>query len=235
MDWAGVEAATPRRAGRAARYGRTPDPRARLEWLPQETILFDQARLTRRLDIDMAADAELIARVRSGQTAAFAEIIDRYKDGLVGYLVRLLGNRERAEDIAQDTFLRFYQRSGSYEERGQLKAYLFRIATNQLRSEERRAFRWDKIRNLLRPRNGGPPAQEQALLQDELRHELLKAIAALPLRYRVALVLHEIEGWSYRNISETLDCNEGTVKSRIYRGRSLLKRSLAPYWQGASG
>ncbi len=184
---------------------------------------------------NQSSDAELIARVRSGQTSAFAEIIDRYKDSLVGYLVRLLGNRERAEDIAQDAFLRLYQHSGSYEERGQLKAYLFRIATNQLRSEERRAHRWDRIRRLLQPRNGGPPAQEQALLQDELKRELLKAIAALPLRYRAALVLHEIEGWSYRNISETLDCNEGTVKSRIYRGRSLLKRSLAPYWQGASG
>lgn len=180
------------------------------------------------------SDAELIARVRSGQTAAFAEIINRYKDSLVGYLIRLLGNRERAEDIAQDTFLRFYQRSGSYEERGQLKAYLFRIATNQLRSEERRAFRWDRIRGLLRPSNGGPPAQEKALLQDELKRELLKAISNLPLRYRAALVLREIEGWSYRSISKTLDCSEGTVKSRIYRGRGLLKRSLAPYWQGAS-
>lgn len=179
------------------------------------------------------SDADLIARVRSGQTAAFGEIIDRYKDSLVGYLIRLLGNRERAEDIAQDAFLKLYQRSGSYEERGQLKAYIFRIATNQLRSEQRRAMRWDRIRGLLRPRNGGPPAQEQALLQDELKRELLKAIAALPLRYRSALVLHDVEGWSYRNISETLDCSEGTIKSRIHRGRSLLKRSLASYWQGA--
>ena len=179
------------------------------------------------------SDAELIERVRAGQTAAFAEIIDRYKDGLVGYLTRLLGNRERAEDIAQDAFLRLYQCSSQYEERGQLKAYLFRIATNQLRSEERRAGRWDKIRRLLRPRNGGAPAQEKALLEDELRRELTKAIAALPLQYRAALVLHEIEGWSYRSISKTLACSEGTVKSRIHRGRGLLKRSLAAYWQGA--
>ncbi len=184
---------------------------------------------------NQSSDAELIERSRSGQTAAFVEIIDRYKDSLVGYLVHLLGNRERAEDIAQDAFLRLYQQSGSYQERGQLKAYIFRIATNQLRSEQRRALRWDRIRSLLQPHNGGPPAQEQALLQSELKRELLKAIAALPLRYRTALVLREIEGWSYRDISETLDCSEGTVKSRIHRGRGLLRRSLAPYWQGASG
>ena len=98
------------------------------------------------------SDANLIALARSGQTAAFAEIVDRYKDSLVGYLVRLLCDRERAEDLAQDAFLRLYQRGGAYEERGQLKAYLFRIATNQLRSEERRARRWDKI-HFLRPKS----------------------------------------------------------------------------------
>lgn len=182
---------------------------------------------------NQSSDADLIARVKSGQTAAFAEIVDRYKDCLVGYLYRLLGNQERAEDVAQDAFLRLYQRSGNYEERGQLKAYLFRIATNQVRSEERRAFRWNRIRSLLLPSNGGPPAQERTLLEDELQRELLKAIAALPLRYRTALVLHEIEGWRYRAVAKTLGCSEGTVKSRIHRGRNLLKRSLAPYWQGA--
>jgi RNA polymerase sigma-70 factor (ECF subfamily) len=184
--------------------------------------------------VNHTSDGDLIARVKSGQTAAFAEIVDRYKDCLVGYLYRLIGNHERAEDVAQEAFLRLYQRSGNYQERGQLKAYLFRIATNQLRSEQRRAFRWDRIRGLLLPSNGGPPAQERSLLEDELRQQLLEAIAALPLRYRTALVLREIEGWRYRDISETLGCSEGTVKSRIHRGRSLLKRKLAPYWQGAS-
>jgi RNA polymerase sigma-70 factor (ECF subfamily) len=183
--------------------------------------------------LSQASDADLIERVRSGQTAAFAEIIDRYKDPLVGYLVRMLGNRERAEDLAQDAFLRLYQRSGNYQERGQLKAYLFRIATNQLRSEERRNLRWQKIRYLLRPRNGRGPTQERALLQEELERHLLEAIAALPLRYRTPLVLHEIEGWSYQAIAETLELSEGTVKSRIHRGRRLLRHRLAPYWQGA--
>lgn len=179
-----------------------------------------------------ASDADLIARVQDGQSAAFAEIIERYKDSLVGYLIRLLGNRERAEDLAQEAFLRLYQRSGSYREQGQLKAYLFRIATNQLKSEERRTFRWDRIRSLLGSNNGAPPAQERALLQEELRAKTLQAISRLPLRYRSPLVLYEIEGWSYRGISEALGCSEGTVKSRIHRARGLLRRSLAPYWQG---
>lgn len=178
------------------------------------------------------SDADLIERTKSGQAAAFAEIVERYKDSLVGYLYRVLGNRERAEDVAQDAFLKLYERSDAYEERGQLKAYLFRIATNQIRSEARRASRWTRVRSLLLSSNGRPPAQERALLETELKHQLLKAIVELPLRYRTALVLREIEGWRYRAISEALGCSEGTVKSRIHRGRHLLKRKLAHYWQG---
>lgn len=181
---------------------------------------------------DQASDSDLIARVRNGETSAFAEIIDRYKDALVGYLIRLLGDRERAEDLAQEAFLRLYQRCAHYEERGQLKAYLFRIAVNQLRTQTRRELRWTKIRNLMKPRNGGPPTQERALLQSELERKLVEAVAALPLRFRTALVLREIDGWSYRDIAKTLECSEGTVKSRIHRGRRLLRQQLAPYWQG---
>ena len=177
--------------------------------------------------LQMTSDADLLAGARAGQTAAFGEIVDRHKDALVGYLCRLVGNRERAEDIAQEAFLRLYQRSQRYQERGLLKAYLFRIATNLVRSEERRAFRWDRIRELVRPASSGAPAQERELLQSELRHKLERAIAALPLRYRSPLVLREIEGWNYRSISEALGCSEGTVKSRIHRARQALRERLA--------
>lgn len=182
----------------------------------------------------MTTDADLIAGVRSGRMEAFGEIVDRHKDALVGYLCRLLGSRERAEDVAQEAFLRLYQRSQQYEERGQLKAYLFRIATNLVRSEERRAFRWHRIRGFLAPAENGPPPQERRLLEGELRQQLLDAIAELPLRYRAPLVLREIDGWRYRAISQALGCTEGTVKSRIHRGRRLLRQRLARYWQGAT-
>ena len=182
----------------------------------------------------MTSDAELIAGTKAGEAEAFGGIVERHKDTLVGYLCRLLGNRERAEDIAQEAFLRLYQRSQRYEERGQLKAYLFRIATNLVRSEERRAFRWDRVRQFLRPARSGAPAQEQHLLEVELRSELLRAIATLPLRYRAPLVLREIDGWRYRAISQALGCTEGTVKSRIHRARALLRQRLAPYWRGAT-
>lgn len=181
------------------------------------------------------SDGKLIEKARQGSEAAFAEIVERHKDQLVGYLVRLVGSRQGAEDIAQESFLRLYAHSSHYVEQGQLKAYLFRIATNLVRSSERRAFRWDRIRDLLSPdvnRNPSRPEQIGTLLDQELQEQLRQAIVALPLRYRAPIVLREVQGWSYVRISESLSCSTGTVKSRIHRGRQLLRRKLTPYLRG---
>jgi RNA polymerase sigma-70 factor (ECF subfamily) len=173
-----------------------------------------------------------MARVRSGDRDAFADLIDRHKDAVVNYLTRLTGDRDRAEDLAQETFLRLFRSAGSYSEQGLLRGYLFRIATNLVRSEERR----EKRLRLLMPFLGRPehaePAAPSGLLRREMHREVSAAVAQLPLRYRVPLVLHEIEGWAYTEIAQALGCREGTVKSRIHRGRQHLKERLAPYWQG---
>lgn len=181
----------------------------------------------------MTSDAELMAATRRGDRDAFAQLVDRHKDALVGYLGRLTGCPERARDLAQDTFLRLYQRSARYEERGQCKALLYRIATNLVRSEQRRERRF----RLLAPLLGRPaetaPDDGDPLLAREARSQVGRALSALPLRYRVPLVLHEIEGWSYADVARQLGCREGTVKSRVHRGRQRLKEMLAPYWAGA--
>jgi len=148
----------------------------------------------------------------------------------------LVRDRERAEDLAQESFLRLYERGGKYRERGLLQAYLFRIAINLLRSRERRKMRWDRIRSLLSTSNGDrtEPAQEERLLRNERHDRLRRAIATLPLHYRAPLVLHEVDGWPYREIGEALNCREGTVKSRIHRGRQLLKQKLSSDPEGLS-
>ncbi len=180
-----------------------------------------------------ASDAELMARVRAGDREAFADLVDRHKDAVVNYLTRLTGNRDRAEDLGQETFLRLFRSASGYVEQGYLRAYLFRIATNLVRSEERR----ERRQRLLLPLLGGEPDRSEpsahaGLLRQELQRLLNAAIARLPLRYRVPLVLHEIEGWSYADIAADLDCREGTIKSRIHRGRQALKRQLETYWFG---
>ncbi len=178
-------------------------------------------------------DAQLMQRVRSGDREAFGDLVDRHKDKLVGYLTRLTADRSRAEDLAQEAFLRLFRAASSYREQGQLSAYLFRIAHNLLRSEERKARRWQLLTpRLVAAAPAGPPSPHAELVSRETSRHLEQALAALPLKFRAPLVLYEIEGCSYRTISEVLACSEGTVKSRIARARGRLRDALAPIWNG---
>jgi RNA polymerase sigma-70 factor, ECF subfamily len=183
--------------------------------------------------LDGATDADLMARVRGGDQDAFAAIVDRYKDAVVGYISRLTGSRDRADEIGQETFVRLYRTAQRYDERGRLAPYLYRIATNLLRTEEIRARR----RRFLLLQYGAygdrcEDTAERRMLADELARQVQDAIAILPLRYRAPVVLRDIEGWSYQDIARALGCHEGTVKSRIARGRDCLRRALAPYRAG---
>lgn len=180
-----------------------------------------------------ASDAELMAATRDGDRRAFGRLVDRHKDRLVAYLGRLTGSAERAEDLAQEAFLRLWQASDRYVEEGKLQALLSSIAVNLLRSEERRARRW-RVLSVLLPRPaagaGDEPAAPESLLARERQRQLARALSELPLVYRVPLVLAELEGWSHREIAEHLGCREGTVKSRLHRGRRALRNKLSPYW-----
>ncbi len=180
----------------------------------------------------METDSALMAEVLGGDRGAFTRLVERHKDAVVNYLTRLTGDRDRAEDLAQETFLRLFRAAPQYQEQGLLRAYLFRIATNLVRSEERRAKRLRLLLPFLGGRRHDEPAAVSGLLVQELHRQVALALAKLPLRFRVPLVLHEIEGWSYADIAQELSCREGTVKSRIHRGRQHLRQRLEPYWNG---
>ena len=187
-----------------------------------------------------AIDGQLMERLRSGDREAFAQLVDRHKDALVNALTRMTGSRDRAQDLAQETFLRLYRGAAGYLEQGRFQAYLYRIAVNLLRGEERRKKRWRLLTPALIAANGhGPngyhanghrPAApaEAAVLRDEVKEKVSAALARVPLRFRVPLVLHAIEGWPYDEIARALATREGTVKSRISRGRRRLQEILTP-------
>ena len=179
-------------------------------------------------------DGELLERSRNRDPEAFGRLVDRYKDPMVNYLARLTGCRDRAEDFAQEAFVRFYQGLDRYHEKGNLTAYLFRIATNLVVSEERRKKRWRLLKPFLFSTNGHHPGRgpQDDLLAGEEQKQVTRALADLDLTYRVPLVLREIEGRSYLDIAGVLGVSEGTVKSRLHRGRRLLKEKLAIYWTG---
>ncbi len=187
-------------------------------------------------DYQIASDDRLVALGLSGERAAWGELVERHKDGLVNYLTRMTGERATAEDLAHDAFVRLFEHAASYRPLGKFRAYLYRIAVNLLRSQQRRKQRWRLIASHFLPANGDRPEPPPSarMLGHERDRQVADAVARLPQRFRAPIVLFNVEGWSYREIADALGCREGTVKSRIHRGRLLLRRALAPYWKGES-
>lgn len=178
-------------------------------------------------------DDVLMQRVREGDDDAFTAIVDRYKDPLVNYLTHLARSRDRAEEIAQDAFVRLFDNASKYRERERLAPYLYRIATNLLLSAIRRERRWTLlVPRLTASRWPSVPGPDHELLGSEIQRLVRDALGRLPLKYRAPLVLFEIEEWTYDAIATALGVRIGTVKSRISRARELMRRDLAPWWTG---
>ncbi len=187
------------------------------------------------------SDHALIDSVRAGDEAAFGELMSRYRGPITNYLYRFLNDYEEAVDLAQETFVRVYFALDRYHTGYAFSTYIYRIATNLAISEIRRR----KRRRLLsltglfqadeeseaefQPPDKGKLADE-ALMDDERSEVIGRAIAALPEKYRVPVVLRDIEGRSYDEIAEILELGLGTTKSRISRGRGLLKEKLERYF-----
>ncbi len=177
-------------------------------------------------------DGALMVLVQAGDEAAFELLMSRHKNALVNYLSRLTRCRDRAEEVSQEAFLRLYQNSSRYQDRGFFTAYLYRIATNLVRSEERRKSRWRTLSNLFAIEDErSPVSPHREAISGEVVDVVTQALAELPLRYRAPIVLREIEGLSYSEIAQALDCREGTVKSRINRAKARLREILEDYWQ----
>ena len=192
----------------------------------------------RALDL---TDAELMVSMARGDREALAVVVDRTKDDLVNYLTRLVGRREPAEELAQDTFLRLFEAAPRYREEDKFQAFLYRIATNFARSYERRERLHRGVIGAFSALSLGSsnqagwlsrsfePSHEGSFLEAEAGRALEREMARLPLRFRVPLLLFAVEGWSQRAIADFLGCGESTVKTRIHRARERLKARLAPY------
>lgn len=186
------------------------------------------------------SDAALMARVRSGDLDAFEPLVRRYEKRLFGYFLNLVHDPAAAADLAQETFCRVYRASSRYRESGRFEPWLFRIAANLVRSRQRRSDQ--RVVQVPIEEAPAPTAGEsaggrpdEAAWRAELREALRKSLPRVPLIFREAVLLRDLEGWSYREIAEMLGVEEGTVKSRAHRGRKHLRELLAPRFEAASG
>jgi len=181
-------------------------------------------------------DERAVTRFLAGDVVGFEQIVRHYSASLFSLAARLVGPAE-AEDVVQETFLRAYRGLESFRGESSLKTWLYAIALNRARA---RHGTLSRLRALFAPRvarddgtdllddaadTGASP--EQASLAREQRTRLRTAIRSLPDEFRAAVILRDLEGLSYQEIAEVLAVPIGTVRSRIARGRSLLKEELS--------
>jgi RNA polymerase sigma-70 factor (ECF subfamily) len=187
-----------------------------------------------------SAQTEFIERLKTGDAVAFDTLVIRYSGDVYALLFRLTENSEEAGDLTQETFLSALKAIGKFRGEADLKTWLFRIAVN----ESRNRFRWWKRRNrhntisldaptatsgkqsLHETLSGSSANPEENALRQERETALKKALRDLPDIFREAIILCDIEGLSYEEISVALEINIGTVKSRIARGRDELRKKL---------
>ena len=194
-------------------------------------------------------DDELMERYQKGDESAFTLLVRRHQQPLINFIARFINDRNSAEDLAQETFIRIFKAADRYKPgRAHFKTWMYHIAKNLCKNELRNRERHDKYRvdNVV---DGGSnsngdseeidliantPANqafqpEVAFERKELRNAIQKAIAELPEQYRLPLVLRDLQGLSYEEIGEVLELRSGTTKSRINRARLMLKDKLKPF------
>jgi RNA polymerase sigma-70 factor, ECF subfamily len=185
------------------------------------------------------AEAEFIERLKRGEAAAFEQLVSDRSGEIYGLLFRLTENSEEARDLTQETFLRAFQSIERFRGEADLRTWIYRIAINQARNRWRwwRRRRRDWTVSLDAPQGKSnqplmatlPEASanpEQKTLAREREVALRSALQRLSRVYREAVILRDIEGFTYEEIAATLGINVGTVKSRLARGRHELKQKL---------
>lgn len=173
-------------------------------------------------------EADLLARVVSGDRDAFDTIMRAQEDRVFAVCLRILGERERALDATQDTFLTVFRKAGQFKGESAVGTWIYRIAVNTCYDHLRRAKRRpsEPLPEYVDPSD---PSAEDALESASLRPELERALAAIPVEFRTAVVLSDLEGLSLPETAQALGVPVGTVKSRVFRGRRLLAKELGNY------
>ena len=179
---------------------------------------------------DGLSDATLLIRFVGGDVSAYEALVARYEKPVFNFVRRMIGSREGAEDIAQETFVRVYEQAPSLRRSASFRPWLWSIAANLCRDY----FKRQRYRHHT-PIEGVDPAREQALsvpaaigLEDaEIGRLVQAAVVALKPELRMVIVLREYEGLSYQEIADAAGCPPGTVKSRLFAARLELRKRLA--------
>jgi RNA polymerase sigma-70 factor (ECF subfamily) len=170
-------------------------------------------------------DRDLMALAATGDRAAFTELMDRHEDMVFAVAMRMMRDREAAFDATQETFLTLFRKADRYSGESAVSTWLYRVATNTcldlLRKQKRRRTEALPERHDEPDRSAGEPFESA-----EIRPDIEAALRSIPDDFRAAVVLSDIQGLSIAEIGAILGVPDGTVKSRVFRGRRLLAEKL---------
>jgi RNA polymerase sigma-70 factor (ECF subfamily) len=183
------------------------------------------------------SDLELVKRAQRGERGAFDLLVLRYQHKVVKLVARLLRDPAEAEDVAQEAFVKAYRALGSFRGDSAFYTWLYRIAVNTARnsiaSRQRRPLDYEadlseNEQSAVESRMRHTDTPEANVLSEEIHRTVNRAVEELPEDLRTAIILREVEGLSYEEIAEAMDCPVGTVRSRIFRAREAIDRNLKP-------
>lgn len=172
-------------------------------------------------------DFSLVKRFIDGEDAAFHELLVRHKEKVRNIIYITINNSSAVDDIAQDVFITVYRNLKNFRFESQFTTWLYRITVNKCKDHLRKIT----VRRIFAPLNDANDKEEfdNSVEQADIKKLVRAAIEKLPAKLRIPLVLKDIEGFSYQEIAESMSCEIGTVKSRIFRARQGVKKLLKPY------
>ena len=176
-------------------------------------------------------ERDMIERASRGDAAAFNRLMEQHERRMYAVALRMCGNREDAQDCLQEAMLRVYRAIGGFKGQSSFSTWVYRITMNTCldelrRKKNRQSTSLDSLLDMGWSPSDDTNAPEKQAMRSELRRNLNRAIQELPEEMRSAVVLREIQGFSYEEIAHMLEINVGTIKSRISRGREKLREKM---------
>lgn len=212
--------------------------RARVKQQSERQVGSGEAR-NHRLMLGGLGDSEVVQASLDGDPRAFDELVKRYDQRLLNFVFRTIGDRERAQDLVQETFVRVYRHLHRFDQSKKFSTWIYTIAGNLAKNELRNRSRnplvlfqtlkknWDADHRPLEWEDT-QYKPDDLYRKRHLRAKVEEAVAQLPEHHRIVFVLREMEGKTYEEIADITGCNLGTVKSRLNRARNNFAQIIAP-------
>jgi RNA polymerase sigma-70 factor (ECF subfamily) len=193
-----------------------------------------------REQLRAADDSAVVTAFLGGEERAFQELVERYQTRLLNFIYRTIGDRDRAEDLVQEVFIRVYRHLHRFDRSKKFSTWVYTIASNLAKNELRNRSRSPLV--LFQTIQGSGDDEDRPIQFEDttarpddmyrkrhLRELVEQTVAQLPEHHRQVFVLRELEGKSYEEIAEITDCNLGTVKSRLNRARTAFAAIIEPF------